>query len=266
MGSSLWYKGLILVLLLLAACGGAASKVTPGPGQQETAPPSEVVTSCDAIGEIQSYRYFISLRLQSPAFQEPTPEGTEAPLSGFAEQLNQLFSDMQLEGAFVAPDRTQAVMRFGEEEMELRVIGDKSWLRVGSTWQEQSSPPGPDTLPTPRLLCQNLVQDLGPSLSTAQAREEIVNGVATVRYRLDETNLEGLARILGKGSTEELPQQFSLEVWLAKEGGWPVRLQISASDQDEEGRPISLELFMEFRDINDPNIEIEPPPLSPSPT
>jgi len=45
-----------------------------------------------------------------------------------------------------------------------------------------------------------------------------------------------------------------------------VRLQITASDTDEEGRPISEQWFMELSDINDPTIEIEPPPVSPAQT
>lgn len=255
MRPSSWSKALVWGLVFLAACGGAGVGTAPDPGG---APP-QVLASCEAIGQIQSYRYIISLRLRSPAF----PEGERAaPLRGFAEELARLLSDMRLEGAFVAPDRSQTVMRFQGEEIELRVIGERSWLRVGSRWEEQAAPPGPDDLLTPRLLCRELVQGLGPSLAAAEAQEETVNGVESVRYRLDRADLQGLAGLLGYGD-RELPRRFAVEVWLAREGGWPVRLRIAAADQDEGGQPMGLELFMEFRDVNDPGIRIEPPPVSP---
>src|SRR3989304_6222620 len=53
-----------------------------------------VEASCDAIKEIDSYRYTIALKLQSSAFDEqgqPTPD----PLSVFTEALTDLFRDME---------------------------------------------------------------------------------------------------------------------------------------------------------------------------
>src|SRR3972149_9453798 len=90
---------LILATAALTACGG-------GGGAE-----GEVAASCDSISEIQSYRYTINLKLDSPAFdQSPaqgvTSSGTPAPpLSAFAEALEALFSDLKLEGAYRAPDR-----------------------------------------------------------------------------------------------------------------------------------------------------------------
>ena len=82
-------------------------------------------------------------------------------------------------------------------------------------------------------------------------------------YRLDEADLKGLPELLGRSGEEGLPSEFGVDVWLERDDGWPVRLEITASDTDEEGNPISLELFMEFSDINNPDIEINPPPVSP---
>src|SRR3990172_11082516 len=97
---------------------------------------TSVDASCDAIKEIDSYRYTIALKLQSPAFEEQA-QATPDPLSVFTEALTDLFRDMELEGAYVAPDRSQAVLRFPGQELELRTIGDRSWVRVGGTWQDQ---------------------------------------------------------------------------------------------------------------------------------
>ena len=224
-----------------------------------------VEASCDAIKEIDSYRYTIALKLQSSAFDEqgqPTPD----PLSVFTEALTDLFRDMELEGAFVAPDRSQAVLRFPGQELELRTIGDRSWVRFGATWQDQESPPGEDAILTPAAVCADLVKDLAPTLSGSSGEEEVVNGIQTVHHRLDKADLKGLPALLGRSGEDGLPTEFGVDVWLERDNGWPVRLEIAAADTDEGGEPISLELFMEFSEINDPTIEINPPPVSPAQT
>ncbi|TET94905.1 MAG: hypothetical protein E3J29_07690 [Dehalococcoidia bacterium] len=254
-----------LAALALWACGGGDSSTgPPDTGGTVTPSPPRVEASCDTIQDIESYRYSITLRLEAPAFQQPD-EATPNPLSEFAEALADLFRDMELEGAFVAPDRSQAVLRFHEEELELRTIGDKSWIRVGATWQEQE-PPGEDVILTPASVCADLVEDLAPSLAAATGEEDVVNGIETIHYHLDEADLKGLPELLGRSGEEGLPSEFGVDVWLERSDGWPVRLEITASDVDEGGEPISLELFMEFSDIDDPTIEIEPPPVSPAQT
>jgi hypothetical protein len=237
-----------MVALIMWACGG-----------------SGLQASCAAIQDIDSYRYSISLRLQSEAFQQPA-EATPSPLGEFAETLTSLLSDMQLEGSFVAPDRSQALLRFQDEELELRTIGDQSWIRIGDIWQEQAPTPDEDVLLTPASVCMDLVEDLAPSLAAVPGEEAMVNEIETFHYRLDKADLKGFPVLLGRSGEEGLPREFGVDVWLERNDGWPVRLEIVASDTDEEGQPISLELFMEFSDIDDPTIEIEPPPVSPAQT
>ena len=260
-----WIVVPALALFALWACTGGGSDGDGPPGAIAPTPtPSRVKASCDAIQDIQSYRYSISLKLETEALGQ-TAEATPNPLSEFAEALTALFSDMQLEGAFVAPDRSRALFRFPGEELEIRTIGDKSWIRRGAIWQEQQ-PPDEDALLTPASVCSDLVEDLAPSLAAGSGEVELVNGIETIRYQLDEADLKGLPELLGRSGEEGLPSEFGVDVWLERNDGWPVRLEIVASDLDEQGQPISLELFMEFSDIDDPDIEIEPPPVSPTQT
>ena len=259
---AIWTATLVLGAVLLAACGGGGGGSNNTGSAGDTNAAARVTASCRAIGEIESYRYTISLKLQSPAFQGSDEASPEDPLSAFTEALTALFADMELEGSYVAPDRSQAILRFQNEEVELRAIGDESWVRVGSTWQEQGSSPEPGALLTPQTVCEEIVKELAPSLSSLELRQEIINGIETDHYQLDEADLERLPELLRGGSGASLPQRFLVDLWLARDDRWPVRLQIVASDTNEEGQPIGLELFMEFRDINDPSIEIEPPLLS----
>jgi hypothetical protein len=234
---------------VLSACGGG--------GEEE----QQDVASCDSISDIQSYRYTINLKLRSPAFSAAGPTTTPAPLTAFANALQALFSDLKLDGAFKAPDRTQALLKFQGGELELREIGEDSWIRIGSDWQVQDQAEGANTL-TPAVLCRDIVDEITPSLANAESSKESVNGVDADRYQLDEADLERLPELLGTGSEMDLPNKYAVDVWLARKGRFPVRLNVGAEDVDELGRPIGLTLFMEFRDINDSGITVEPPTLS----
>lgn len=240
------------ILVVLTACGGSPKGSTGGPA----------VASCGAINDIAAYRYTIRVKFKSPAFRPTTNEG------GIVSQINQLltrlFENAELDGAFIAPDRSSVVLKTKNEELEVRTIGDRSWLRIGSLWQEQASP-GNDVVLSPRSICDNIAGGLAPALEGIEPQEETVNGIESRRYHLDKANLEDLVTLF-PAAAGEVPQQFSGDVWLAKDGNWPVRLRLMAATTDEQGKPVSLEMFMEFRDINDPDIEIEPPPLPPART
>lgn len=247
-------------LVLWGCFGGSNSSDSSDSGEQ-----ARVEASCDAIEDIESYRYAIALKLESPAVEQEA-QATPSPLSEFTEALTNLFRDMQLEGAFVAPNRSQTLLRFPGQELELRTIGGKSWIRFGATWQEQESPPGEGGVLTPAAVCSDLVKDLAPSLSAASGLVEEVNGIETVHYRLDKTDLQGLPSLLGSSGEEGLPNEFNVDVWLERGDGWPVRLEVATEDTGEAGRPLGLQFSMEFSEINDPNIEINPPPVSPADT
>jgi len=235
---------------VLTACGGGG-----GGGEAQAA------ASCDSIRQIQSYRYTINLKLQSPAFKTTNSTASPAPPLGvFADPLEALFSDLKLEGAYRAPDRTQAVLRFKGEALELREIGGKSWIAVGSTWREQE-PGKEETALTPGVVCKDIVDEITPSLAHADSERETVNGIDSDHYTLNEADLKRLPELLGTSGEAGLPEKYQIDVWLAREGRFPVRLQLGAEDKDEQGNPISLSLFMEFRDLNDQGIQIEPPVL-----
>jgi len=239
-----------LTATILSGCGG-------GGGGSE----AQAAASCDSIRQIQSYRYTINLKLQSPAFKMANSTATPAPPLGvFADPLEALFSDLKLEGAYRAPDRTQAVLRFKGELLELREVGGKSWIAVGNSWREQE-PGKEETALTPGVVCKDIVDEITPSLADADSERETVNGVEADHYTLNEADLKRLPELLGTTGEAGLPEEYQIDVWLAREGRFPVRLQLGAEDKDGQGNPISLNLFMEFRDLNDPGIQIEPPVL-----
>src|SRR5438128_12678862 len=89
-----------LAATILSACGGGS-----GGGEAQAA------ASCDSIRHIQSYRYTINLKLQSPACKTANSTTTPAPTLGvLADPLDALISDIKLEGASSTRDSTQAVL------------------------------------------------------------------------------------------------------------------------------------------------------------
>lgn len=240
----------LLTLVLASACAGDGDGPSPVAG---------VSASCDGIEKLDSYRYSIVVKLQAPAFQSTPGASPEAPLGEFAEELTALLSDFEISGAHVAPDRTQAILQFKGDEVELRGIGDRRWERFGLTWEEQEATSPDIGFLTPVVVCSDIVLEIAGGLDASGGEAEVVNGIETERYSLDRADLSRLPELLGTATYTELPDEFQVDVWLASAGEWPVKLVISAEDTDEDGNPLSMKLHMEIRDVNDTGISIEAP-------
>ncbi len=246
--SWIWIPPVILVAAFSVSCGGGDD----GPAADRAGTSPSV--SCDPFLEMSSYRYSVKVKLQESApSTAASSQATPAPLSALTQALGALFSDFTLDGAYVAPDRSQAILRFQAEELEFRTIGDKSWVRMGAAWQDEK--PSDTGLLTPTVICQQVVSEIAPSLNAGASDRQTANGIDTDHYRLDQTGLQRLPPVLGA----RLPQQYALDLWLARDGNWPVQLQIDSSDVDERGQPVGFRLSMSVRDIADKGISIEPP-------
>ncbi|MFQ6020166.1 MAG: hypothetical protein ACE5KW_05355, partial [Dehalococcoidia bacterium] len=97
----------LALLALAVACGGGSRAAEPAP-----TPEPKLAVSCGAAGEITSYRYTLRFQLDGPVLSLNGDAGQEGVLEQFTEALVGLFSDTQIEGAFVAPDRSQAILRY----------------------------------------------------------------------------------------------------------------------------------------------------------
>lgn len=237
---------LLAVSAVVAACG------------DDDGDSSDVLQpSCDGIEELDSYRYALRLQLDAPAFDDPQPEASPGPIDPFAEALSAFFSDLQLEGAYVAPDRTLVTLEFENEELEWRQIGDRGWVRFGDEWEEQAASSNGGL--TPEVVCQDIIADLAGSLQGVEREEDSINGVDAYHYSLDRSDIEELPDLLQSESLPDLPEDVQFDIWLARDGLWPVKVALSASDEDENGEPIELNMEMELLDVNDDGIEIEPP-------
>lgn len=236
----------VLVLLAVACASGSRSGIIA----------SEI--SCDSFENLESYRFSLDLKLDAPAFQDVETTTPLDPLSAFADALTSLFSNMHLQGAYSAPDRSQVILDFGGEELEWRTIGDRTWVRLGDEWEEQTDDSDNDLL-TPEVICNDVVLGIAASLENASFEAETVNGIETYHYSIDVADLEALPALLLGPDATDLPDDLTFDLWLAQEGLWPVQINFAARDTDASGQSVELSLEMQVRDVNDPGILIEPP-------
>ena len=229
--------------IVLAACGDSEEDAS-------------VSASCEAIDEFASYRYSISVKMHLPGLQPGAP----APALGtYADSLAALLSDFKIEGAFVAPNRRQALLDFQGAQVELREVAGQRWERMGENWAPLAEgAPTIDDL-SPQQVCTDLVQALAPGMVPTGGADVDVYGVETKHYTSDQANVAGLRDLLGLTEQTELPEQFVAEAWFASDGKWPARLTLKSQATDSTGSPATVEFVMEIRDVNDSAISIDSP-------
>jgi len=242
------YLVTLLILLaasLFAACGGDGEEAgAPAAAPEGSA--AEITTApADAFAELESYRIDVRFTL----------EGTAGDKS---ESLA-----LDLEGAFVAPDRSHTVAkgRLGDLELEEESItaGGLGWVKTGENWVG-----GVPQFELGDLSPGTLLSDLGPAqLRLLKPSEETVNGVKSLRYSIGRGDIEALSSlgaILGEDEAlGELPEEFDIDLWLAEDAGWPVRVTMTARGAIDEGQEVSLDFSLDITDVNGPDIQIEPP-------
>ncbi len=262
------WLAILFVLLaagLLAACGGngddgevvgdetpdAAAPATP----EEPAATAAIATEepggeagaapADALADLESYR--VDLRF--------TLEGTVTEGAGLLA--------VDLEGAFVAPDRTQTRVTARVDELELEeesiTIGGQSWVKVGDDWVE-GEPQFEFGDISPSSLLENLSAE---QLRLIKPSKETVNGVESLRYSIGRDDIDALrsvgALFGGDETLADMPEDFDIDLWLAEDGGWPVRITMTAHGMISEGEEIDLDFSMDITDVNDPDVKIEVP-------
>lgn len=276
----------ILGMTLLAACGGGEEEEEEGAAapagatpaatagatgeaaspEVEASPTATRATGAEAVGcefpsDIKSYRFTMSLKANLPT----TPEGgaEEEALGGLLGALGGLMGDMKIEGAFITPDRSSVVMTVGGDEFGSFIqIGSQSWSKVAglTDWMEQPATEESESPFSPMDPCESAGEDLSSALSQLEGKKETVNGIKAVHYHLDEADPTLLQDILGETEDlSELPEEFTMDVWLAEDGNWPVRLSEEGSGKNEQGQTVSFDMSLEFKDFNDKSIKIEPP-------
>ena len=258
-----WLAVLVALLAFAASCDDDAAP----PRDVVEAPTSTPVEEPAGIGALPLDRfiYEASLTLRE----------------GGGEGARELF--VSTRGIYVAPDRHSFTYRTqlgdGEAEERLVMIGDDVWYRAGDgAWQ-------------PRDLEDQQIVDLlavaftalrpdflgGPEFERVRANiiglpsnEEFVNAIRTFHY---EVGLEGrqFLDVLEVGEEGlRAAEDLTWDLWLARDGSWPVRLQatgtvavdITVLQTLELDAPTQWVIRIDIENPNDPALAIEPPDLT----
>jgi hypothetical protein len=276
----------ILAVVFLAACGGGGEEggtpppaatptsteaVTPAPAgtpaaagtpSQVGTPTAEATPSEEALAPgsfsgLNSYRYTVNMDvkgLQSLIGEQMAALPGQDP-TALADHLQ-----MEISGAFVAPDKTESHMRISgvDEELVLTVIGDQEWVSMGDMAIGPIAAMGDiSDLDFASMMWQGFSTEAG-GLSCASEKQETVNGVATRYCGIDSATFEQLTALFGGTEETGNVDQMDLEMWLAEDGGWPVRLRVHVAGTDDTGQEYDAKLDMDVTDVNE-DIEISPP-------
>ncbi len=258
---------IILAVVCLAACGGEEEEGTPAaavsPTPSEAAAPAATPTPSEAafapgpLSDLNSYRYSIKMELK----------GLESLLAesvgGLAGQGPAAFPEtmkMEITGVFVAPDKVEIRMRVSglEDEAAMTVIGNQFWAKLGDLviGPEEFTEDISD-VDLALAMWEGFSEEAG-GLTCASEKRETVNDIPCRYCGIDQATFEQLASLFG--STEEMGDldELSLDMWLAEDGGWPVRLRAHVAGTDESGQEFDAKLEMDITDVNE-KIEIKPP-------
>jgi hypothetical protein len=201
----------------------------------------QLVRPREALAHLKSYRY--RERVLNDYLDESQPDN----LSIF-------------EGSSVAPDRAEirwwpTIGGVPQQEPVARVvIANRNWVNYGDGWQD-----GPAVSDPTDFGPFDHMYDFLVDLKGVEPVRETVNAVSSLRYDLLAANMKdlGFIRLLSSGIDDD-SWDFEAHLWLAEDGGWPVRLVISAP-ADDDGRAIRFEYSMDIIDANNSDIEVEPP-------
>jgi hypothetical protein len=169
---------------------------------------------------------------------------------------------MEVTGAFVAPDKAEANISIGglDEEMvmSMTVIGDQQWMKLGDLAMGPSPFEGDlSDMSLAEAMWGGFSEGAG-GLTCASEKNETVNGVPSLYCGIDEASFEQLSSLFG--GTEEMGNidDLSLEMWLAEDGDWPVRLRVHVAGTDESDQKFDAKLEMDITDVNK-EIDIKAP-------
>lgn len=220
-------------------------------------PPPKAEDVCPALRALEAYRYSVDLMIKSPERVESPDEPRPAPTSTMTRQFAGPFVfEEEIEGSFVAPDRHEASITVAGGSVTMIVIGGQGWHQTDGVWTPD---PQADIPYKPAEICEAIVTGL--DLSQVEPYQERANDVNTLHYTLsDMFTEEAMGKIFGEESDIAIVlKNLDVDLWLAANGSWPVRMEISGSGLYADGRELRARLLVDIKDANSADIQVEPP-------
>lgn len=256
--------GLLLALIMAACADDSSSDTSPTPMPTAAAPSATSTPQSGSALPLDRYHYEATITLR------------EHRANGKGKEV--IF---RTQGRFQAPDRHAFTytLRLGGEVTEARsavLIGDDAWFRRGERpWQKilPDDPQLADLLDTafspesPEFLGGPEFEEVRASVRRLVSTEESANGVPADHYRVGEAGWEFFGMFMARGGGPGGGGDLDWELWLAQDGGWPVRLLASARIDGEIGAfnelglkaPVDTEFRIDISRPNDPALVVLAP-------
>ncbi len=251
-----------ILLALAVACGGSKSSnntdssSASDSGSGQALQQVSLSESTAKLADLKSFRYDFKLNID---LGDAPSAGSGGEGDAFGAALLALFSNIQAEGAYVAPDQVQVSTTFAGQKFEFIQIGDEAWQNDGSGWETTDAGSSMFDLSSGPT---SMFNDLLPQqvLNVASTKHEKVNGVDTTRYSFDKDSLMQAAEAMGETDTTGLSdvESADLSLWLT-DNGIPVKVSVNLAGKDDSGQEVSFTLEMNINDINSDSIQIDRP-------
>ena len=276
------------------ASAEATSTADASTGQQGTAQPvaSSAGGSLFALSELRSFRYDVTVRFTAAEGAAPSTGGLTLDLGDLSLSLEGAVIAPDREHSTISAD-----LGFLQINIESITIGTESWTREpGGEWQtekvrgdrgmlavggdhgtlqgeRQAAASGLDGLgldldfsPTALFGDTNDLDELAELatlLAAIDGTRDDVNGVEADRYDINAEQFAQFATTFGElaedGTVPELADgEFDFSIWIARDGGFPVRMLLSGSSSDPAAAG-DFHVEINLYDLNSDDIEINAP-------
>jgi hypothetical protein len=253
--------GALLLALVFAGCD-SASDPEPMPSPTVQPSPTATVENGSAL-PLESFHYVAALSIR-----EANPDGEPDDVV------------VSTEGDFQAPDRHAFTYttQLGEATVQESVVivdllawhrrGDEPWRAVNVADQQVT-----DLLSVaysaiePGFLGGPEFESVRENVRHLLATEETINGIPAHRYEVGVPGREFFESFLASPQLLEIVQDLNWQLWLARDGAWPVRLLATATVTPSLAllenlglqAPTAWELRVDISRPNDPTLMVVEP-------
>ena len=158
-----------------------------------------------------------------------------------------------IKGSYIAPDKAQMELDTGGLSLKQTVIGTQEWTSVGGVTQgpTEVGPTAVSDLGLPGFF------DVGDVFRDVQGFDcggsQNVNGVDTTVCKADKSDYDqmaaGIAGLLDNTGVETV-NDFSLAIYIAKDGGYVVKTDMTMGGVGTDNKDFSLGIHLNVTDIN----------------
>jgi hypothetical protein len=219
----------LIISLFLIACGGGTASI-----------PSTGAGVCDGLKQAERFRYVFSYTIES---------------------VNPTAGDFSLnikhDGSAVPPDSLDFELSVpGTPAVRTIRIGEKQWVNLAGSWQEQMNP-GPFPF-QPTLVCDAVLSTL--DVPAATGTPEQVGDSEARHFRFTAVPVDTGSKLFGPQSDMgRLLKSYDVDMWIGEDDGRLVKVEAASTAAYPSGGELTMRITLEAGSYNDDGIVIQPP-------